>query len=365
MTDNPTTSLAPHGPFEGYQNFTNTACVTGWAWDRSKPHARIAVEIWDGETVLGTMTADAFRADVRSGGIGDGRHAFTYPLDSRIRDRRTHPITVRIAGTTITLRDAATGAMPRPITRRDRPMPEPIPYFSMPPLERWFYFTLLRRLLKIFPGPVWRLPAMALGIVHMILDRQERALNVALLQAIGMAASFADRWRLHWCRAYQRQADILLLAQVERVTPRWAAEHVRLCGALPPGGAILVTVHHETRRLAPLVLAASGYRLGAITTRGRDPVTIACADPTLRAHWQLAEAGDASAFGDRRFTRREVGRKGLHLLAEGGVLDDASGRICAPGALLPATRPGDDRTARSGLARAALGQADYSLHDRP
>ncbi len=311
--------IAPTVTIEGWQDETNGVYVSGWAWDRDRPSAQLDVEIYDGGTLLATIAADTLRTDLREADIGDGRHGFTYLLDRHIRDRRAHHITVRVAETGVTLRDSITGAAP-PVTRHDRPAPPPIPHFSLPPLQRWVYFTALRHLLRVFPHPVWRPPALVLGVVHMILDRRGRALNVALLRALGTSQSPTARWRLHWSRAYQQQADRLLLAQADRITPRWATRHVRFSGTLPPGGAILVSVHHNAQRHAPLVLAALGHRLGTITTRVREPAVLVRIDATLRIRWRLSEAGATNAFGDRRFARREAGRKGLRLLAEGGYL---------------------------------------------
>lgn len=312
--------FTPHGTLNGSQDVTNSAYVSGWAWDRERPYARLDVEIYDGEILLKTVAAEMLREDLREAGIGDGRHGFTHSLEAHIRDWRVHRITVRVAGTGVTLRDSTTGGAARPITRRDRPSPPPIPHFSMPPLQRWVYFTALRRLLRVFPHPVWRPPALVLGVVHMILDRRGRGLNVALLRALGIPQSLTACWRLHWSRAYQQQTDRLLLAQADRITPRWATRHVRFSGTLPPGGAILVSVHHNAQRYAPLALAALGYRLGTITTSTSDPAALASMDATLRIYWYLNETNATNAFGDRRFARREAGRKGLRLLAEGGYL---------------------------------------------
>lgn len=312
--------FTPHGSLEGYQDVTNGVSISGWAWDRDRPHARLDVEIYDDGVLVTTVAADTFRTDLREAGIGDGRHGFTYILETHIRDRKSHHIGVCIAGTDVMLRDSATGAAARPITRRDHPAPPPIPHFSMPPLQRWLYFTALRFLLRIFPRPVWRPPALLLAFVHMILDRQGRALNVTLLQALGTSQSLIARWQLHWSRAYQQQTDYLLVAQAERITPQWATRHVRFDGALPHGGAILLSVHHNAQRYAPLVFAALGYRIGTITTKACLATAPGSIDATLRLRWRLTETCATNAFGDRQFSRREAGRKGLRLLAEGGYL---------------------------------------------
>lgn len=314
------TLLAPHGMLEGAQDITNSAYVVGWAWNRSKPDTPIGVEVWDGGSLLATIVADAYRKDLRDAGKGNGRHAFMYSFPEPIRDRRSHQITVRVAGTNVALRDPTSGALPEPVTRRDRPTTARIPHFSMPPLQRWWYFTMVRHFSRVCPRPVWRPPALALGIIHMVCDRQSRVLNLAILRALGMSVSLGNRWRLHWSRAYQRQAYLWLLPQSDRITPRWAARNIRFDGCLPPGGAILVSVHHNAMRFAHLTLAARSYRLGMVTSHVHDPIALAHVDATLRTHWQLTYSGDGRSLGDRRFSRRKAGRKGLRLLAEGGNL---------------------------------------------
>jgi hypothetical protein len=52
--------------------------VHGWAWDRARPDQPVDICIYNGDVLLDTVRARAFRADLREAGIGDGRHAFTY-----------------------------------------------------------------------------------------------------------------------------------------------------------------------------------------------------------------------------------------------------------------------------------------------
>lgn len=311
-------SLTPYGSFEGFQDAANRAFVSGWAWNRATPDIAVTVEVYDNETLLASLPADSYRKDLRDAGIGDGKHGFAYSLTGQVRDRKAHHITVRIAGTDAILRDVRTGGIPSSITRRD--LPPTIPHFSMTPARRWWYFTALRHALSLFPQPVWRLLAIVLGCVHMVLDRQSRVLNVALLRALQRPTSLVSCARLHWMRAYQRQVDLILLDQHERITPQWAARHVRYSGTIPPGGAILVSVHHCADRLAGLALAAHGYHLGMITTRLDDSSALMTVDPTLRQIWCLTARSMEHAFGDRQFAPHEAGRKGLQLLRAGGYL---------------------------------------------
>lgn len=126
-------TLAPHGTFEGSQDTTDATLVAGWAWDRATPDTAVVVAIHDNDALVATVTADRYRNDLRRAGIGNGRHGFICPLAHHIRDRHAHHITVRIAGTDVTLRDGQAGGLPRPITRAAQP-DRRIPFFSLPPL---------------------------------------------------------------------------------------------------------------------------------------------------------------------------------------------------------------------------------------
>ncbi len=193
----------------------------------------LCVGICDGTVCLAVVTASMYRRDLREAGIGNGEHGFVYPLGRHLRDHRSHHVTVQIVGANVTPRDSGTDGLPPPVTRRTQP--PLIPHFSLPPLWRWAYFTVLRRALVLAPVPVWRLLAVILAGVQLVLDRQMRRLNVALLRAFGIRPSLATCWRTHCTRAYQRQADLILLALGNRVTPRWAAQQVRMPERLPRG----------------------------------------------------------------------------------------------------------------------------------
>jgi hypothetical protein len=89
--------------FEGSLDKVEPGSVGGWAWDGSRPETPIQVEIYDGKTLLSTITASEFREDLRTAGKGDGKHAFNYALAATLRDGESHTISVRFAGSTIEL----------------------------------------------------------------------------------------------------------------------------------------------------------------------------------------------------------------------------------------------------------------------
>jgi hypothetical protein len=109
------------------------------------------------------------------------------------------------------------------------------------------------------------------------------------------------------------------MLQGGRITDRWVRRHVRLDSAPPPGGAILLTLHHRGERLGLLALRRCGARLASI----HDPATDLPARPddAPRAHYyrQIALLR-CRIFEGRIFAPREAGRKGLRFLDAGGYL---------------------------------------------
>jgi hypothetical protein len=85
--------------FEGSFDKLAVESVGGWAWDASRPTVAIKVEIYEGGKLLGTVTAQEFRQDLKTAGKGDGNHAFNYALPQTLRDGQSHTITIKYDGT--------------------------------------------------------------------------------------------------------------------------------------------------------------------------------------------------------------------------------------------------------------------------
>src|ERR1700719_770372 len=93
---NPTSPItSPAPPFEGSLDKVEVGTLGGWAWDKTQPNTAIKVEIYDGATLLACGTADGFRADLKSAGKRDGKHAFNYSLPQTLRDGQSHTISVK------------------------------------------------------------------------------------------------------------------------------------------------------------------------------------------------------------------------------------------------------------------------------
>ena len=190
----------------------------------------------------------------------------------------------------------------------------------MPPLARWFYFTCLRHLLALAPRPVWVCPAIPLAAVRFIVDRDAHRLSAALLAGLDIPPTRANRWRLAWSHCYRREASLVLLVQSARLTPAWAARHIRCLGALPPGGAVIAAPHCAAQFIGPLRLATLTDRLGTINSDARDPDAPTERDPTRRLHLRHRREMHARAYGEQAFHYRHAGRAGSRLLQSGGYL---------------------------------------------
>ena len=95
----PTPTEPPVIPRMGGGTLDRVGCerIEGWAWNPQEPDTPIAVEIYDGETRVVTVTADRLRQDLVRGRKGDGRHGFVIKTPPSLRDGKTHEIHARIA----------------------------------------------------------------------------------------------------------------------------------------------------------------------------------------------------------------------------------------------------------------------------
>jgi len=107
---------APPSAPEGHLDVVDGESVAGWAWDKSQPWPPSKVDIYDGETLLATVTANRFRQELLDAGIGSGQHAFVYATPAELKDGKAHTIRVTISGTDVEL----TGA-PKTVTLNSRP----------------------------------------------------------------------------------------------------------------------------------------------------------------------------------------------------------------------------------------------------
>jgi hypothetical protein len=85
--------------YEGRLEAVKGTSITGWVWDRNHPWPATKVDVYDGDTLLATVTADRPRADLLHKGIGSGHHGFTYTAPERLIDGEAHTIRAVVSGT--------------------------------------------------------------------------------------------------------------------------------------------------------------------------------------------------------------------------------------------------------------------------
>lgn len=95
---------------QGFLDVADCNMISGWAWNANQPNVPIEVEVYDENRRLASISANVFRADLVTAGIGNGYHGFAYSFKD-LRLIGTHPIGVRFAGTSTELTNA-----PRSIT---------------------------------------------------------------------------------------------------------------------------------------------------------------------------------------------------------------------------------------------------------
>jgi GT2 family glycosyltransferase len=89
----------PSHPIQGRVDLPVAGCATGWAYDPRDPSRRLRVDIQIDGKYHDTVTATLYREDLAAAGIGDGFHAFRYPLPPWSLDGNPHRIQARLSGT--------------------------------------------------------------------------------------------------------------------------------------------------------------------------------------------------------------------------------------------------------------------------
>ena len=83
---------------------SNGLLVEGWAQDLGRSLSSVELEVRAGNRAIASFAADKFRADLRDGGVGLGKHAFTKRVGHlAVGDVKEENVRVVIAGTDISL----------------------------------------------------------------------------------------------------------------------------------------------------------------------------------------------------------------------------------------------------------------------
>lgn len=83
----PATRAAP-SEVRGLVDNATAERLYGWAWDAAHPARRLRVELRLAGEAVASAVADQPRPDLAGNGVGDGRHAFEFPLDPAWLERR-------------------------------------------------------------------------------------------------------------------------------------------------------------------------------------------------------------------------------------------------------------------------------------
>jgi hypothetical protein len=97
------TQLKPSAAYEGFLEKVACDSVSGWAWDASQPDAALTIDLYDGDRLLATTSAEVFRQDLLDARKGNGRHQFSQATPSEVKNGQPHSIRAIVKGTSFTL----------------------------------------------------------------------------------------------------------------------------------------------------------------------------------------------------------------------------------------------------------------------
>ena len=104
----------PPGSYEGFLDAVSCAGIGGWAWTSSQPERPLIIDLYDGDRLLATTSADKLRPDLLGAGKGNGRHGFAQPIPIEIRDGKPHSIRAVVKNTSVVLQPW--GGIPSSVT---------------------------------------------------------------------------------------------------------------------------------------------------------------------------------------------------------------------------------------------------------
>ncbi|GAA4443342.1 hypothetical protein GCM10023091_31750 [Ravibacter arvi] len=73
--------------------------IEGWIYDSSQPNLTLTVDLYEGTNLLvGNVSAGTFRQDLLNNGIGNGYHAFGFPVPTSLKNGQPHTLDVKVTG---------------------------------------------------------------------------------------------------------------------------------------------------------------------------------------------------------------------------------------------------------------------------
>ena len=112
-----TQSPSPHNEVQGFIDEATRDFVRGWAGCKGNGQDTVELEVLDHGTLIGTILANEFRADLADAGIGNGWHGFHLPLTPALDADKPHSLIVRGKGNGAVL--AGSPALIAPVTGID------------------------------------------------------------------------------------------------------------------------------------------------------------------------------------------------------------------------------------------------------
>ncbi|HKI00991.1 MAG TPA: hypothetical protein VKK31_03340 [Thermoanaerobaculia bacterium] len=85
--------------FGGNHDVASCQMISGWAWDPVFPNTPMSVDIFDGSTLVATVPANLYRADLQNAGKGNGVHGFSWTVPASLKNNLAHSISVKYSGT--------------------------------------------------------------------------------------------------------------------------------------------------------------------------------------------------------------------------------------------------------------------------
>jgi hypothetical protein len=173
--------------------------------------------------------------------------------------------------------------------------------------------------------PVYAEMAWITALAGVLGNPPMRHISAMAVAALGAEPTRAAAWRFAWRWWYERATGEVLAYQADRLTPQWALQHVEAPAGLPPGGAILVSVHHFYELQAFARLSAAVDELGATSlfepVVDNDPELLSVS-PMLNETERLRALSRFTrrVFGPRVYRPSVAARRGLELLRRGGYL---------------------------------------------
>jgi hypothetical protein len=99
----PSAQSALPGGYEGFLEMVSCDVLSGWVWAPSQPDSPLTIELYDGDRLLATTSAQLLRQDLLEVRKGNGRHQFIQATPPEVKNGQPHSIRAIVKGTSFTL----------------------------------------------------------------------------------------------------------------------------------------------------------------------------------------------------------------------------------------------------------------------